>query len=147
MMNIVAQEVREQMRRMSKTAFPTHPVCKNAVQSCTKSNLARSLSERRRGELNGPGITARDCGGREEQTDGENTARRSRLVLLPYRCGIATHHDNGSAPCDFGSSERRGDRFKLQGVAVGGVAANPERRGFWKIEVTACHVAGSDLDG
>src|SRR5438093_5146661 len=42
MMNIVAQELREKIRRMSKTAFPTHPVCKNAVQSCTKSNVARS---------------------------------------------------------------------------------------------------------
>jgi len=41
-MKIVAHEASENTRRMPRTDFPTHPVCKNAVHNCTAANVARS---------------------------------------------------------------------------------------------------------
>jgi hypothetical protein len=41
MMKIAAHESSEKRSRIARTVFPTHPVCKNAVQSCTTANVAR----------------------------------------------------------------------------------------------------------
>jgi hypothetical protein len=41
MMKIAAHDVSEKRRRIARTAFQTHPVCKNAVHNCTTANVAR----------------------------------------------------------------------------------------------------------
>src|SRR6185369_6778093 len=38
---IVAHDITEKRRRMVRTVFPTTPVCRNAVQSCTGRSVAR----------------------------------------------------------------------------------------------------------
>jgi len=40
MMKIAAHEASEKIKRIARTDFPTHPVCKNAVQSCTAARVA-----------------------------------------------------------------------------------------------------------
>ena len=40
MMKITAHEASEKMSRIARTDFPTHPVCKKAVHSCTKARVA-----------------------------------------------------------------------------------------------------------